>query len=73
MPDQVPKPLEAPNLRRRLVTLDAIALVLAWLPAQIWKYSVGAELWKNLVIEVVLLASGLALLRAQGLYLARVA
>lgn len=72
MPD-TSKPLEVANLRRRLVMLDALALTLAWMPAQIWKYSSGAELWKGLVIELVLLASGLALFRLQGLYLARVA
>jgi exopolysaccharide biosynthesis polyprenyl glycosylphosphotransferase len=53
--------------------LDALALALAWMPAQIWKYSAGSELWKMLVIELVLLASGLGLFRLQGLYLARVA
>jgi exopolysaccharide biosynthesis polyprenyl glycosylphosphotransferase len=67
------KPLEVANLRRRLVMLDALALALAWMPAQIWKYSAGAAIWKGLVIEVVLLVSGLALFRFQGLYLARVA
>ncbi|MEX1105218.1 MAG: sugar transferase [Ilumatobacteraceae bacterium] len=67
------KPLEVSNLRRRLVLLDALAITLAWMPAQIWKYSAGSVIWKGLVIELVLLASGLSLFRVQGLYLARVA
>jgi hypothetical protein len=36
MPD-TSKPLEVARLRRRLVMLDALALTLAWMPAQIWK------------------------------------
>lgn len=72
MPD-TSKPLEVARLRRRLVMLDALALTLAWMPAQIWKYSAGSEIWKVLVIELVLLGSGLVLFRLQGLYLARVA
>ncbi|MFN8024010.1 MAG: sugar transferase [Acidimicrobiales bacterium] len=67
------KKLEVQNLRRRLVALDTVALVLAWLPAQVWKYTAGMEVWKWLVTEAVLVASGLALFRWQGLYLARVA
>lgn len=65
--------IEATHLRRRLVTLDAIALVFAWLPAQLWKHPEGVEPWKSLVVGTVLLVSGLLLLRVQGLYLARVA
>ena len=65
--------LEVANLRRRLVALDVTALVIAWLPAQIWKYSEGTEIWKWLVIEVVLVSSGVVLFDLQGLYLARVA
>jgi exopolysaccharide biosynthesis polyprenyl glycosylphosphotransferase len=67
------KKLEIRNLRRRLVALDSIALVLAWMPAQIWKYTAGMEVWKWLVTEIVLVSSGLALFHFQGLYLARVA
>lgn len=67
------KKLEVQNLRRRLVALDTVALVLAWLPAQVWKYTAGMEVWKWLVTEAMLVASGLALFRWQGLYLARVA
>ena len=67
------KKLEVRNLRRRLVVLDTIALVLAWAPAQIWKYSEGTPFWKWILIEFVLVGSGLLLLRSQGLYLARVA
>ncbi len=67
------KKLEVRNLRRRLVVLDSIALVIAWMPAQVWKYTERPPLWKWLVIEFVLVASGLLLLRSQGLYLARVA
>ncbi|MFM2071259.1 MAG: hypothetical protein RLZZ623_1522 [Actinomycetota bacterium] len=65
--------LEAPNLRRRLVVLDSIALLLSWLPVLIWKYSAGMQLWKLTIVEAVLFTSGLALLMQQGLYLARVA
>ena len=65
--------LEVRNLRRRLVVLDTVALALAWAPAQIWKFSAGTPLWKWLVIELVLVGTGLLLLRSQGLYLARVA
>ena len=65
--------IEATPLRRRLVALDAIALVLAWLPAQLWHHDTGAALWKHVAIGIVLLVSGLLLLRLQGLYLARVA
>ena len=43
------------------------------MPAQIWKFTAGMEVWKWLVTEAVLVASGLALFQAQGLYLARVA
>jgi exopolysaccharide biosynthesis polyprenyl glycosylphosphotransferase len=67
------KKLEIRNLRRRLVVLDSIALVIAWMPAQVWKYSAGMEPWKWLLTEAVLVASGLALFQFQGLYLARVA
>ncbi len=67
------KKLEVRNLRRRLVVLDSIALVIAWMPAQVWKFTAGMEVWKWLVTEVVLVASGLALFQFQGLYLARVA
>ena len=67
------KNLEVPNLRRRLVVLDCVALLLAWLPMLTWKLYRGMEVWKLLVVEAVLLASGLALLALQGLYLARVA
>jgi exopolysaccharide biosynthesis polyprenyl glycosylphosphotransferase len=67
------KKLEVRNLRRRLVVLDSIALVIAWMPAQVWKYSAGMEVWKWLLTEAVLVASGLALFQFQGLYLARVA
>jgi exopolysaccharide biosynthesis polyprenyl glycosylphosphotransferase len=67
------KKLEIRNLRRRLVALDSVALVLAWMPAQIWKYTAGMEVWKWLVTEIVLVSSGLALFHFQGLYLARVA
>lgn len=73
MPDSFRPPIEATHLRRRLVALDAIALVLAWLPAQLWKHSVGAAAWKTVTMGAVLLVSGLFLLRIQGLYLARVA
>ncbi len=65
--------LEVPNLRRRLVKLDSIALLLSWLPVLVWKYTAGMELWKLAILEAVLFASGLALLTQQGLYLARVA
>ncbi len=67
------KKLEVRNLRRRLVVLDSIALVIAWMPAQVWKYTAGMEVWKWLVTEVVLVTSGLALFQFLGLYLARVA
>ena len=65
--------LEVPNLRRRLVMLDSVALLLSWLPVLVWKYTNGMELWKLAILEAVLFASGLALLMKQGLYLARVA
>ncbi|MGD9996635.1 MAG: sugar transferase [Ilumatobacteraceae bacterium] len=67
------KTLEVPNLRRRLVFLDCVALLLAWVPMMVWKMTKGMELWKLLVVESALLATGLALLLVQGLYLARVA
>jgi exopolysaccharide biosynthesis polyprenyl glycosylphosphotransferase len=67
------KKLEVKNLRRRLVLLDCTALVVAWMPLQIWKLTVGMEGWKWLLTELVLVVSGLALFRWQGLYLARVA
>lgn len=73
MPDTRRPPIEATHLRRRLIALDAVALVLAWLPAQVWKHSVGASAWKTVTMGIVLLVSGLLLLRVQGLYLARVA
>ena len=47
------KKLEVRNLRRRLVVLDSIALVIAWMPAQVWKYTERPPLWKWLVIEFV--------------------
>ena len=67
------KTLEVPNLRRRLVVLDCLALLLTWLPILAWKLWRGMEVWKLLVVEGALLGSGLALLALQGLYLARVA
>jgi exopolysaccharide biosynthesis polyprenyl glycosylphosphotransferase len=67
------KNLEVPNLRRRLVVLDCLALLLTWLPIMSWKLWRGMEVWKLLVVEGALLGSGLALLALQGLYLARVA
>ena len=65
--------LVRPNLRRRLVGLDAVAVGLAWLPTLLWKYSVGAPLWKCVFIGLVLLATGIGAMSLQGLYLARVA
>jgi exopolysaccharide biosynthesis polyprenyl glycosylphosphotransferase len=65
--------LEVRNLRRRLVLLDALALAVAWSPMEVWKFGEGAPIWKLLVIHAVLIATGLAVLHAQGLYLARVA
>ncbi|MCU1361411.1 MAG: sugar transferase [Ilumatobacteraceae bacterium] len=67
------KNLEVPNLRRRLVVIDCLALLLTWLPMLCWKLYRGMEVWKLLVVEIALLGSGLALLALQGLYLARVA
>ncbi len=72
-PSRQQRSLEAPNLRRRLVLLDGAALVLAWLPGLIWKYSVGSHPVKIVIIDLVLVGTGLALFRIQGLYLARVA
>ena len=37
------KKLEVQNLRRRLVALDTVARVRAWMPAQVWKYTAGME------------------------------
>ncbi len=65
--------LEVKNLRRRLVLLDCLALVIAWMPGQLWKAATGMGPLKWVVTEVVLLVSGLLLFRWQGLYLARVA
>ena len=62
-----------PDLRRRLVFLDGVALVLAWLPAQIWKIQREMPEWKLLVMVGALVVSGLAIFRLQGLYLSRVA
>jgi lipopolysaccharide/colanic/teichoic acid biosynthesis glycosyltransferase len=65
--------LEVRHLRRRLVLLDGLALVIAWMPAQLWKAASGMGPLKWVVTEAVLLVSGLLLFRWQGLYLARVA
>ncbi|MTA14441.1 MAG: hypothetical protein F2534_17740, partial [Actinobacteria bacterium] len=68
-----PKSLEVRNLRRRLVWIDAVALAVAWSPMEVWKFGEGAPIWRLLMIHAVLIATGLAVLHAQGLYLARVA
>ena len=65
--------LEVPNLRRRLVILDAAALAIAWLPSLVWKYMHGMEIWKLAIIAAALAVTGLGLFFVQGLYLARVA
>jgi exopolysaccharide biosynthesis polyprenyl glycosylphosphotransferase len=65
--------LEIPNLRRRLVLLDSIALLVSWVPVLAWKYTAGMELWKLVILEAVLFTTGLVLFMKQGLYLARVA
>jgi exopolysaccharide biosynthesis polyprenyl glycosylphosphotransferase len=65
--------LETPNLRSRLVLIDALALGIAWVPMEVLKFGEGAPIWKLLAIHAVLIVSGLQVLHMLGLYLARVA
>ncbi|MEZ5225046.1 MAG: sugar transferase [Ilumatobacteraceae bacterium] len=71
--ERIERRIDVRNLRRRLVTLDVAALVIAWMPGQLWKYGAGMEIEKWILTEAVLLVSGLIAFKWQGLYLARVA